>query len=467
MITIPQYKNKKVGVLGLGKAGLAAVESLSASGAEVACWDDGLVSSKNQQPITNNQQPANWDWQNLSALVLSPGIPLTHPKPHEAVLLANKHNVPIIGDVELLAQACPDATYVGITGTNGKSTTTALIAHILSSAGRNVQVGGNLGVAALALEPLGNDGIYVLEMSSYQLDLCHSVRFNIAAHLNFSPDHLERHGGMEGYITAKKRIFNHQTKEDLAVITTDDEYSKKMFNELSQTNKNIVNINLNDGNSFDADSTSLGAIRLLSEHNAEQRQKLETGNHKLNLSDCRALQGEHNKQNAYVASAVCQALGVSIEQIKSACESFAGLAHRMEFLCEQDNITYINDSKATNADSTAKALVTYDNIYWLVGGVAKDGGISSLTEYFPKVKKAYVIGDKLDEFTDILKQNNVAYEICGEMKSAVKQAISDAQKSTEKAVILLSPAAASFDQFANFEERGDVFRNLVADMSDE
>jgi len=422
MISLDAYKGKTVAVLGLGKAGLAAVDAFEAAGATVLRWDD------KQAEALDLHHFSEWDWASIDALIMSPGIPLTHPKPHPAVAFAHDHNVRIIGEVDLLAEAQPDATYVGITGTNGKSTTTALIAHILQTAQLKIQVGGNLGVPALALEPLESDGIYIIEMSSYQLDLCDKVRFNVACFLNLSPDHIDRHGDMAGYIAAKSRIFRNQTSDDVAVIGVDDADSAKTSETLQA--QRVVKVSVEDVLPLD-------------------------------LSVCAALQGTHNIQNAYVAYHACKTLGIDDATIQSAMESFGGLAHRMNRVLERDGVLYINDSKATNADSAAKALDTYDNIYWIVGGIAKAGGIESLTDYFPKVKKAYVIGQDASIFAETLQAEGVMpFEIHGALDGATRAALEDAMDAGG-GVVLLSPAAASFDQFASFEKRGDLFVETV------
>lgn len=428
MISLPFLAGKTVGVLGLGKAGKAAVEALVASDAKVYVWDD--KTAPDGLPVgVQFLSPEAWDWKNMTCMVMSPGIPLTHPVPHPAVLLAQQAGVEILGEVELLARACPDATFVGITGTNGKSTTTALIGHILTVAGKQVQVGGNLGVPALALEPLGKGGIYVIEMSSYQLDLVHTARFHVACLMNITPDHLDRHGGMEGYIAAKKRIFAHQRAEDTAVIGIDDSFSADIARELAGR-VGVVAIEVQGGEVID-------------------------------LVACKSLQGLHNKQNALVARAACRALGVDNAAIQKAMESYVGLPHRMEWLGEKQGVLFVNDSKATNADSTEKALMTYDNVYWILGGLAKAGGITSLQPYFSRVIHAYVYGQDAEQFAQTLEAHHVAYTRVETMEEATKLAVT-AAFSAKKGVVLLSPAAASFDQFTGFEQRGDMFKAQVA-----
>lgn len=437
MILLPQYEDKKIAVMGLGVSGRATVASLSASGAEVYAWDEGDENLKRCQEEYRDviYSPfQKWPWKAIETLVLSPGIPLNFPKPHTIVDIATVYGCEIIGDVELLMRTQSDATYVGITGTNGKSTTTVLTGHLLKSVGANVQVGGNIGKAALDLEPLGKDGIYVLEMSSYQIDLMLHSTFDVAALLNISLDHLERHGGMEGYIAAKRRIFDGMGVKDMAIISQDDEYCRFIAKELKggknlyawqDSKPKIVEVSVNDECPIKLD-------------------KIPT------------LQGEHNKQNALFAIAICEALGYKAAKLQKAFKSFAGLVHRMQPVMKQEGVIFVNDSKATNAEAVSHALNTYDEIYWIAGGVAKEGGIESLAEYFPKIKKAYLIGQAANDFAKTLRASKVKYEKSATLEKAVAKASKEALKH-QSGVVLLSPAAASFDQFKNFEERGEHF----------
>lgn len=430
MIALDFLAGKKVGVLGLGKAGKAAVEALLASGAEVYVWDD-KASGEGLDARVHFGEPQGWPWSSMTCMVMSPGIPLTHPVPHAAVLLAQQAGVEVLGEVELLGRACPHATIVGITGTNGKSTTTALIGHILQTAKRNVQVGGNLGTPALALEQLGDDGVYVIEMSSYQLDLVHSVRFHVAVLLNITPDHLDRHGGMEGYIAAKKRIFAHMRPNDVAVIGVDDRYCVKIASALESTVM-VAPVSVHEGEALD-------------------------------LSECQSLQGLHNRQNALAARAACRALSVDDAHIQYGLETYVGLSHRMEWLGEKRGVLFVNDSKATNADSTEKALMTYDNVYWILGGLAKAGGVEPLTKYFPRIRHAYVYGQDAEIFAATLHAHNVPFTRLDTMDASTRAA-AQAAFAAGSGVVLLSPAAASFDQFTGFEQRGDMFKALVATL---
>jgi UDP-N-acetylmuramoylalanine--D-glutamate ligase len=452
MIQAKGFEGEKVAVLGLARSGLAAALSLKAGGAEVLAWDDAperrAAASAEGVPIVDLNGASFAD---LRALILSPGIPHTYPKPHPLAVKARASDVPILGDIELLALACPEARYVGITGTNGKSTTTALIAHILASAGQKVQVGGNLGTAALTLARLGADGIYVLEMSSYQLELIEKLAFDVAVFLNLTPDHLDRHGGMEGYIAAKRRIFNRGRKPQTAIVGVDDEPGRAIAHALAQENAwRVTRISISRqekggvyvvGGTL-VDDTTGGAVSVI------------------DLSQLPRLPGQHNWQNVAAAYAAVRALGVDREQVGAGIASFPGLAHRQELIATIDGIRYINDSKATNADAAAKALVCYDGIYWIAGGIAKEGGITPLAPYFPHIRHAFLIGQAADQFAGTL-QGQVPFTRSRDLATAVADARRAALADGQGGVVLLSPACASFDQFPDFEVRGDAFRRIV------
>jgi UDP-N-acetylmuramoylalanine--D-glutamate ligase len=446
MIRIPHEPGRPVAVLGLGKSGLVAARALAASGAEVWAWDDDA--GKRQALAATDLY--NCDWSRPSALVLSPGIPHRHPAPHAVAAKAAAAGVPIIGEVELLFRAQPKATYVGITGTNGKSTTTALIGHLLRRAGKRAEVGANLGTPALALAPLEEGGIYVLEMSSYQLELARSLRFDVAVLLNITPDHLDRHGGMAGYVAAKRRIFDRQRPQDWAVIGIDDDYCRAIRQGLA--GRQVVAIAVGR-KTADAITVREG---ILSD---------ETGREIMDLARAPALPGPHNWQNAAAAFAVGRALGLSSAAIAAGIETYPGLAHRQELIDTGAGVRFINDSKATNADATAKALACYEAIYWILGGRPKETGLDGLESFYPRIARAYLIGEAAAAFEKTLAQRNVATRQCGTLDRAVAAAAADAAAGGRKgAVVLLSPACASFDQFANFEERGERFRKLVGEL---
>lgn len=438
MISLHHLKNKTVGVFGLSRTGKGAVAALLAGGARVFAWDDSF-SSSSQEGEETIAPFASWPWAELSCVVLSPGVPLTHPAPHAVVEMAKAQGVEVIGDIELLWRECPDATYVGITGTNGKSTTTALIGHVLQSAGRKVQIGGNLGTAALTLEPLGAGGVYVLETSSYQLDLLARMRFNVAVWLNITPDHIDRHGDIDGYVKAKAHIFANQRAQDTAVIGVDDRYSQS---QIARCESRVVQIStrrvLPDGLSI------VDGIL----HDAGLR---------IDLRNINSLTGRHNWQNAVAAYAACRALGLAPAEIEAGMRSFPGLPHRMEQVAVVNGVRFVNDSKGTNADATANALAAYDRIYWILGGKPKEGGIESLAEYFPKIAHAFLIGQAAESFARAL-EGRVPYTQCGTLARAFEAAAGMAVK---ESVVLLSPACASWDQWKSFEERGDAFRAMA------
>lgn len=450
MIDAHRFKHRNIAVLGLGKSGAATVAALANAGAYVVMWDDtekGRNIAEAQLKNVSVFPPDAWDWHTLEAMVLSPGIALTHPKPHPAVALAKAHDCPIIGDIEVLYLSCEKARYIGITGTNGKSTTTTLIGHILQHAGVKIAVGGNLGQAALSLESLSQDGTYVLEMSSYQLDLIRTVRFNTAVLLNLSEDHIDRHGSMQGYIDAKLHIFDCQTHDDVAIIGIDDSYSEAICRQMISENfQHIIPISgkqkvqhgvyVIDGILTNA----MGASPL-----------------QIDLRQCKSLTGAHNGQNAAAAYTAARTQGIEHAVIAEALQSFKGLKHRMQWLGMIDDVAYVNDSKATNADAAEKALLSYDNIFWILGGVAKEGGIEPLASYFHKIRRAYLIGAAADQFSKTL-DGHVEYLHCETLENAFASASHDAHQSGLKScVVMLSPASASFDQYQNFEQRGEHF----------
>lgn len=452
MIAIPNMNGRIAAVLGLGKSGLVAAAALKASGAEVWAWDDAPASrDKAAAAGIATTDLAGCDWRRPDFLCLSPGIPHRFPKPHAIALQAQAAGKPIIGDVELLLRAQPAARYCAITGTNGKSTTTALIGHILSRAGRTVEVGGNIGHAALALAPLGAEGIYVLELSSYQLELTPSLEPEVALLLNLTPDHIDRHGDMAGYAAAKEMIFAGLKPGGSAVIGLDDDYCRAIARKVATAGHRVVGISSRreiaggvtaaQGRLIDTTGTAPGAA--------------------FDLSAIATLPGEHNWQNAAAAYAACRALGLAPDAIYAGLASYPGLAHRQELIATLNGIRYINDSKATNADATAKALACYRPIYWILGGKPKEGGLAGLEIFYDRIAAAYLIGEAAEAFGQAL-EGQVPNRQCGRLEEAVTAAHRDAQRERRAgAVVLLSPACASFDQFANFEQRGETFRKLV------
>ncbi|WP_419905686.1 UDP-N-acetylmuramoyl-L-alanine--D-glutamate ligase [Kiloniella sp.] len=443
-------------VLGLGRSGLTAACVLAQSGAEVWAWDDNPQGrEKAAEAGLKILDLKECDWDKVQSLVMSPGIPLTHPRPHPVAAAAQTANVEVICEVELLYRSCPNATFVGITGTNGKSTTTSLIAHILEEAGRKVAVGGNLGTPALELPILNDDGIYVLEMSSYQLDLLSQLVFDISLFMNVSPDHLDRHGDMQGYISAKKHIFDRQSKSQTAIIGMDDEDSRIVFDQINAAGL-ITTIPIS-GQTRLAEGVFVAEGQLIDD-------RFSSVTDIVDLSSIERLPGNHNHQNAAAAFAACRSIGLSSDEIVSGMKSFPGLAHRQELVTVHNGIRYINDSKATNADAAARALGSYDNIYWIAGGLAKEGGIENLTPYFSRIRHAYLIGDSAKDFADQLGEN-IPRDMCETLDRAVKKAVNDANNDgNNNAVVLLSPACASWDQYRSFELRGDHFKQCVSEI---
>lgn len=460
MISCEGFATKHVVVLGLGRSGLAAARALCRSGARVLVWDDSEASREAAKaealPV---REPERINWAAMDALLISPGIPHTHPAPHPAARMAKDAGVPIIGDVELLVTAKSGAPLVGITGTNGKSTTTTLLGHIMEEAAREVEIGGNLGPPIGDMAMLEPSGLYVLEMSSYQLELCPSARFKVAVLLNITADHLDRHGDMDGYVHAKKNIFHNQGSGDAAIIGVDSEPMRAIFEEQKLRNGRkvlpIASEVVAPGGVYVADG------KLIDDINGDAVEVM-------TLSDAANLPGSHNAQNIAAAYACARILGADVDAIVAGIKSFPGLAHRQELIAHFTAISYVNDSKGTNAEATAKALACYDDIFWILGGRAKEGGLDGLDALYPRVRKAFLIGEAAAAFAKQL-DGKVAYEICGDLDTATHAARRAARQTVEAdnlagATVLLSPACASFDQFANFEVRGDAFRAIVEDM---
>ncbi len=456
MIPLHHYKDKKVAVFGLGIAGKATVAALAAGGAVIYAWDDTERGRENLREehtdVASIIPPNQWPWETLTCIIVSPGIPLTFPNPHPVVRMAEAREVAIKGDILLLQEAMPEATYIGITGTNGKSTTTSLIAHILKEAGCTVQVGGNLGQAALSLEPLGKEGIYVLELSSYQLDLSPQFHAHIGVLLNITPDHLDRHGSMENYIAAKLHLFEAQQEQDIAIIAIDDGYTESIATNWSSTYTASCKVVANN---------PYGNPAVYSEDRMLYDRWDKAATHELALDSCKSLAGPHNAQNATVAWAACRAAGIAPDAIARAMQSYGGLPHRMQRIADIDDVLFVNDSKATNAEAAKYALQAFPHIYWIAGGVAKEGGIETLLPDTANVRHAFLIGQATDTFAATL-EGKLPYTKADTLEKAIEYASAMAWKErVPGAVVLLSPACASFDQFANFEARGDVFKHKV------
>jgi UDP-N-acetylmuramoylalanine--D-glutamate ligase len=456
MVPTLRYAGERVVVMGLGKSGLSAAASLRAGGADVQVWDDKAASlAEGKAKGFKVFDGAAMNLQGVRTVVWSPGVPHSFPQPHKLAVKARADNVPLACDVDLLVEAQSDAAVVAITGTNGKSTTTSLTAHLFKHAGRKTAVGGNLGIPALDLEPLGFGGTYVLELSSYQLELMPHLACETAVLLNITPDHLDRHGGMDGYIAAKRRIFAGQRYPRTAIIGIDDVPSAALCEALRRDGLHRVvpisarqpvagGVYVENGLLMDATGTRTAQI--------------------FDLRGAPTLPGVHNWQNAAAAAAAALAHGISPSQIVGGLKTFPGLNHRQELVGTVDNVTFINDSKATNADAAEKALLCYDNMYWIAGGQAKEGGIASLKPLFPRIRHAFLIGDAADDFADTL-EGHVPFTLYEDMETAIEEAGDMALKDKHAgATVLLSPACASFDMFKNFEERGDIFRATVLEI---
>src|SRR5579862_2148804 len=455
MIPVRGFEAKKIAVFGLARTGLAAARALAAGGAEVVVWDDNVAArDAAESEGFALEDLRTTDWLKLSALVLSPGVPLTHPKPHWTVEKARLAGVEIMGDIELFARTVAAAPahkrpkIVAITGTNGKSTTTALIGHVCRQAGRDVQIGGNIGVGVLGLEDMHGGAVYVLELSSYQLDLTSSLKPDVAIILNISPDHLERHGDMDGYVAAKRRILLNQGKGDTAIVGVDDPWSAHIVTEITAANRRTI-VPISARRSMGRGVYALQGML----YDATGERVTEV----CDLTRAVSLPGRHNWQNAAAAYAAARALGLSDQAAAQGLMSFPGLAHRMETVGAIGRVRFVNDSKATNADAARQALSSYPKVYWIAGGQAKAGGIESLADLFGGIAKAYLVGEAQDAFAATLDRK-VPYARCGTIDAAVQAAFADAKASGDDSIVLLSPACASFDQFADFEERGEAFR---------
>ena len=456
MIPITVFAGQRVAVFGLGSSGLLSARALHAGGADVIAYDDNEKKVVEAQAAgIKTQDLSTLDWSTIKALVLTPGVPLTHPTPHWAAARANKEGVEIIGDIELFClertlsgAACP---LVAITGTNGKSTTTALITHLINTAGRDAQMGGNIGVPVLALEPFAPGRTYVLEVSSYQIDLAPSLKATVGILLNISEDHLDRHGSMENYAALKTLLAASIEPGGAAVIGVDDRYTRSAADRIERAGRPVMRVSvltpLRDG--YYAQGSTIMRADAGKAYPVAQ------------LAGIGSLRGAHNAQNAACAVAACVKLDLSLPEIQKGLVSFPGLAHRMQQVGRKANVLFVNDSKATNADSAAKALSSFADIFWVAGGKPKTGGIESLAEYFPRIRKAYLIGEAAEEFAKTL-DGKVPYEIGGTLSAAVDAAARDAAAShLKEPVVLLSPACASFDQYPNFEVRGKAFTDLV------
>jgi UDP-N-acetylmuramoylalanine--D-glutamate ligase len=456
MTPVTSFAAKKVAVFGLGGSGLASARALQAGGADVIAGDDGtekLAEAAAAGIATADLRTISW--AGISALVLTPGAPLTHPAPHWSVGLARAAGVEVIGDIELFCRErrrhAPDAPFVAITGTNGKSTTTALIAHLMRVAGYDTQMGGNIGTAILSLEPPRRGRVHVIEMSSYQIDLTPSLDPTVGILLNLSEDHIDRHGTMAHYAKVKERLVAGVQPQGTAIVGVDDGFCRNIADRLERAGKRVVRVSvrypLPDG--------------IYVEHETILRAAGAARSEIARIGGIGSLRGLHNAQNAACAAACALALGLAPDTLQQGLRSFPGLAHRMEQVGRRGHVLFVNDSKGTNADAAAHALSSFSDIFWIAGGKPKQGGITGLSGYFPRIRKAYLIGEAAKEFSATLGEE-VPHEISETLDVAVVNAARDAEAAGLKdAVVLLSPACASFDQYRNFEIRGAKFRELV------
>ncbi len=459
MIPATSFSGRRVALFGLGGSGLVTAQSLKAGGADIVAWDDNPDQvAKAAELGIDTADLREFDWSGVETLVLSPGVPLTHPKPHWTVDLAEAANAEIIGDVEIFVRerqaTAPGSPLIAITGTNGKSTTTALIAHIIAASGRDAQLGGNIGTPVLALEAPAKDRFHVVECSSYQIDLAPSLDPSAGLLLNLTPDHLDRHGSMEHYAEIKERLV---ARSEVAVIAVDDGWTRAIADRLGRIGVRVLRVS-KDGSLDDGFFAEGSIIKEAVRGNATDF---------ADLKDIPTLRGRHNAQNAAAAIAACRIVGLTDDEIRDGLASFPGLKHRMQPVARRDHVLFVNDSKATNAEAAAPALSSYENIYWIAGGLPKQGGIDALEPLFPRIAKAYLIGEAASAFASVFGAHG-EFEISGTLANAVAHAARDAAESPDNAgaspVVLLSPACASFDQFRNFEVRGEAFVAEVAKL---
>lgn len=434
------FTNKNYGIIGLGNSGTSTALFLKNAGANVYTYDDGDI---------NNSTLSDENISNMDAIAVSPGIRLRWDRVHKFVALARENFIPIVTDIDIF-QRVSVGQNVCVTGTNGKSTTTALLHHIFVANNINSQIGGNFGIPVLSLDP--SKDMNVLEISSYQLEGCNTLGFDAAILLNIASDHLVRHGGFHGYISAKQKIFANFKQNSCAVIGVDDPYSQNIYDFLkSIKHPNVIPVS---GHMIPNNGIGWHDQKMIDNRNGSYESICEVPE---------LLSGEHNQQNIAATFAVCSHYGINREDFVSALMNFKSLDHRQQFIRSIDGVQYINDSKATNVDSVEHALKRFDNIIWILGGIAKEDGIELLTKYFHKIKYALLIGQIAEKWSQLLTDNGVPNVIAGTLDKAVQQAYVFARKYGGR-VVLLSPCCASFDQFASFEDRGDQFAKFVREL---
>ncbi|WOI55325.1 UDP-N-acetylmuramoyl-L-alanine--D-glutamate ligase [Palleronia sp. LCG004] len=464
MIPVAGFEGERVAVLGLGRSGLSAARALEAGGATPVCWDDSHEGRARAEAegftLIDLTRPGAWEA--VSALVVSPGIAHLYPKPHPVVASALEAGVPIDNDIGLFFRSIATGAWaamdvpprvVAVTGSNGKSTTSALIDHILRSDGRTVQLAGNIGRGVLDLDPPVSGSVIVLELSSYQTELARALTPDIAVFTNLSPDHLDRHGGPGGYFAAKRRLFA-EGGPDRAVIGVDEIEGLYLAGQLSEARADDRVIEISVARKLSGPGWSVTARKGFLSERRKSRQVAS-----IDLRDIAGLPGVHNHQNACAAYAVARTLGMAPRAIEEALRSFAGLPHRSQFVAEREGVRFVNDSKATNVDAAAKALSAFQRIRWIAGGLGKDGGLAGLQQSLGSVSKAYLIGHSARDFA--VQLTDIPVEICDTMEHAVERAAAEAEPGE---VVLLAPAAASFDQYSDFEKRGEHFVRLVRSL---
>ncbi|MGB8602620.1 MAG: UDP-N-acetylmuramoyl-L-alanine--D-glutamate ligase [Rhizomicrobium sp.] len=460
MIPIRSAQGKYCAVFGLARSGLSAAKALRLGGATVVVWDDRQDARAAANEVGFDIRPwQEWPWEDLSSLILSPGVPLTHPAPHEVVLKAHEAGVEVIGDVELFAREIrPNAEEAGrapviaVTGTNGKSTTTALIGHILNACGYQAIIGGNIGTPVLDLPGPAGKCVYVLELSSFQIDLAPSLKSDVAVLCNITPDHIDRHGTLENYAAIKARLLKQASPDCLRVIGVDDSYSAAIFTAVVAAGGRAIPVSSGKILSRGIFVLSGEMYEAQSSHTAKI----------MDLLNAAHLPGSHNWQNAALAFAATRSFIKSSRMAATAIADFPGLKHRIEDVGRLGPIRLINDSKATNAEAAAKALACFEDVFWIAGGRPKSDGIASLAPLFPRIRKAFLIGEAAESFAATLG-DDVDHVISGTLEAALAAACEAAAVSgSAHPVVLLSPACASFDQFRDFEDRGEAFRTLAA-----
>ncbi|SMH53978.1 UDP-N-acetylmuramoyl-L-alanine--D-glutamate ligase [Maritimibacter sp. HL-12] len=461
MIPVRGFEGKNVAVLGLGRSGLATARALLAGGARALCWDDSPEARARAEAegLILHDLGRTQAFDDIAALITSPGIPHLYPEPNRHIASAFEAGVPVDNDIGLFFRsfATPDwdqfdtaPKVVAVTGSNGKSTTSALIHHILTACGRPAQLAGNIGRGVLDLDPARDGEVAVLELSSYQTDLARALTPDIAVFTNLSPDHLDRHGGMGGYFAAKRRLFA-EGGPDRAVVGVDEPEGRYLAGQMSEGPGDDRVIRVSVTRKLGGPGWQVFARKgFLSEYRKGRQVAA------IDLRAIKGLPGSHNHQNACAAYAVTRALGLAPRQIEAALASFEGLPHRSQFIGEAGGVAFVNDSKATNTDSAAAALQAFERIRWIAGGLGKDGGIAALAPHLSRVVKAYLIGHSARDFA--LQLGDTPHEICETMERAVARAAEEAQAGD---TVLLAPAAASFDQYADFEARGEDFTRQV------